>query len=125
MQFDCGARDNVVTLDGREFHPYYGCDRVALVQLEYQANFPYARRLAESAGIAASIGHNVRWVAFFDAGRAWIEPAARAGRPGGDTDFSADAGLGLRLGPLGLYFAVPLSGRGQDLNFFVRLGPRI
>jgi hypothetical protein len=125
MQFDCGARATAVDLGGRTFFPYYGCDRLALVQLEYQANFPYARRLAEAAGIASSFGHYVRWVAFFDAGRAWIEPAARAGRPGGDTDFSADAGLGLRLGPLGIYWAVPLSGRGQDFNFFVRLGPRI
>jgi hypothetical protein len=125
FQFDCGARTTSVVRDGRTLHPYYGCDRLALVQLEYQANFPFARRLAESAGIAASIGNLVRWVAFFDAGRAWTEPAARGVREGGDSDFSADAGLGLRLGPLGIYWAVPLSGRGQDFNFFVRLGPRI
>jgi hypothetical protein len=125
MQFDCGARSTVVAAGADVFFPYYGCDRIGLVQLEYQANFPYARRLAESAGLAGSLGHLVRWVAFFDAGRAWIEPAARGGRHGGDSDFSADAGLGIRLGPVGFYWAVPLSGRGQDFNFFMRLGPRI
>jgi hypothetical protein len=125
FEFDCGARLNTVDLRGRTAHPYYGCDRIALVQLEYQANFPFARRLAESAGLGAAIGNLVRWVAFFDAGRAWTEPGAADGRPGGNDDFSADAGLGLRVGPVGAYWAAPLSGRGQGFNFFVRLGPRI
>jgi hypothetical protein len=125
FEFDCGARLTTVELRGETFHPYYGCDRVALVQLEYQANFPYARRLAEAAGIASPLGHLVRWVAFFDAGRAWNESGAADGRLGGESDFSADAGVGLRVGPLGAYWAVPLSGRGQGVNFFVRLGPRI
>jgi hypothetical protein len=125
FEFDCGARMSTVELRGRTFHPYYGCDQVVLVQLEYQAGFPFARRLAEAAGLAGSVGQLVRWVAFFDAGRAWIEPDARHGRHGGGDDFSADAGVGLRVGPLGAYWAVPLSGRGQGFNFFVRLGPRI
>ncbi|CAN5887132.1 hypothetical protein BH23GEM9_BH23GEM9_00750 [soil metagenome] len=125
FQFDCGARNTTITLRDRPFHPYYGCDRLALVQLEYQANFPFARRLAEASGIGASVGNLVRWVAFFDAGRVWTEPAARNGRQGGDNDFSAGAGLGIRVGPAGIYWAVPLSGQGQDFNFFIRLGPRI
>jgi hypothetical protein len=125
MEFDCGARSSTLVLRGETFHPYYGCDRMALVQLEYQANFPFARRLAESAGVGAAVGSLVRWVAFFDAGRAWTETAASQGRVGGNDDFSADAGVGLRVGPVGAYFAMPLSGRGQGLNFFVRLGPRI
>jgi hypothetical protein len=125
FEFDCGARLSTVELRGETFHPYYGCDRVALVQLEYQANFPYARRLAEAAGIASPLGHLVRWVAFFDAGRAWNESGAADGRLGGESDFSADAGIGLRVGPLGAYWVVPLSSRGQGVNFFVRLGPRI
>jgi hypothetical protein len=125
FEFDCGARTQLVDLRGREFYPYYGCDRVALMQVEYQANFPFARRLAEAAGLSASVGHLVRWVAFFDAGRAWTEAAAREGRLGGDDDFSADAGLGVRVGPLGIYGAVPLSGRGHGFNVFLRIGPRI
>lgn len=124
FEFDCGARREVVQLRGQPFHPYYGCDRMALVQLEYQANFPFARRLAESAGLSGSVGNLIRWVAFFDAGRAWTETGALDSRLGGD-DFSADAGLGLRFGPLGAYWAVPLSGSGQGFNFFVRLGPRL
>jgi hypothetical protein len=125
FEFDCGARDATVTLRGDNYHPYYGCDRLALVQLEYQANFPFARRLAESAGIGSAVGSLVRWVAFFDAGRAWTEAEARGERLGGDADFSADAGLGLRVGPVGLYLATPLSGRGHGFNLFVRLGPRL
>lgn len=124
FEFDCGARDGLIDVGGRAAYPYYGCDRMALVQLEYQANFPIARRVAESAGLGA-VGNLVRWVAFFDAGRAWTEPRARNGRLGGSDDFSADAGIGLRVGPLGAYWAVPLSGRGQGFNFFVRLGPRL
>lgn len=125
MEFDCGARRSAVIVRDDTFHPYYGCDRVALVQLEYQANFPFARRLAESAGIGGAVGSLVRWVAFFDAGRAWTDAAALQSRLGGDDDFSADAGVGLRVGPAGIYWAVPLSGRGQGVNFFVRMGPRI
>jgi hypothetical protein len=125
LEFDCGARRNTVQLRGRDAHPYYGCDRIALVQMEYQANFPFARRLAEGVGLSAAVGSLVRWVAFFDAGRAWTEPGSADGRPGGNDDFSADAGLGLRVGPLGVYWAAPLSGRGQGFNFFVRLDPRI
>jgi hypothetical protein len=124
FEFDCGARRNTVQLRGETMHPYYGCDRVAMVQVEYQANFPFARRLADAAGVGAAVGSLVRWVAFFDAGRAWTEPGSADGRPGGPDDFSANAGVGLRVGPLGAYWVTPLSGRGQGFNFFVRLGPR-
>lgn len=122
--FDCGARDAAVLRGRQLYFPYYGCDRMALVQLEYQAAFPFARRIGERVGLG-SLAHLARWVAFFDAGRAWIEPASRAGRPGGNDDFSVDAGLGVRFGPLGFYWAFPLSGRVENVNFFIRAGPRI
>jgi hypothetical protein len=125
FEFDCGARAVSTVLRNETMHPYYGCDQLALVQLEYQANFPYARRLAEQAGIAGAFGSMIRWVAFFDAGRAWTETSARGDRLPGDDDFSANAGLGLRIGPAGVYVAHPLSGRGQGVNFFIRLGPRL
>ena len=122
--FDCGARRTTTQVRDQAFHPYYGCDRVTLVQLEYQASFPLARRLAESAGLSSRIGQLVRWVAFFDAGRAWNEPGAADGRLGGNDEFSADAGIGIRLGPLGGYWAVPL-GRGGTVRFVARLDPRL
>jgi cytoskeletal protein CcmA (bactofilin family) len=125
FQFDCGARASTVELRGQTYYPYYGCDQILMVQLEYQAAFPFARRLTEELGLSGRFGQLVRWVAFFDAGRAWIEPDGRDGRAGGSEDFSADAGIGLRLGPLGAYWAFPLSGSGRDVNFFVRLGPRL
>ncbi|HEX2167464.1 MAG TPA: hypothetical protein VHG09_09570, partial [Longimicrobiales bacterium] len=125
FEFDCGARTTSVDVGGDTFHPYYGCDRMALVQLEYQAGFPFARRVSEALGLGPSLGYLARWVAFFDAGRAWNEPGSRDGRFGGNDDFSADAGLGIRLGPLGGYWTVPLSGQGHGFNLFVRIEPRI
>lgn len=125
FEFDCGARINTVDLGEDTFHPYYGCDRMAVVQLEYQAGFPFARRVSEALGLGSSLGYLARWVAFFDAGRAWNAPGSGDGRFGGNADFSADAGLGVRLGPLGGYWTVPLSGRGHGFNLFVRIAPRI
>jgi hypothetical protein len=124
-EFDCGARRQSLDLRGTPSFPWYGCDRAALVSLEYQAAFPYLSRQAEALGRWLDIEHSVRWVVFFDAGRAWNEPDATGIRGRGQSDFAADAGLGVRFGGLGLYWAVPLSGSGQGLNFFVRLGRRL
>jgi hypothetical protein len=121
--FDCGS--HTVETRGTTFNAYRGCDRTALAQIEYQASFPLARKLSEKLRFGSWLSNSVRWAAFFDAGRAWNEPDARRGRGRGRDDFSADTGLGLRLGPLGLYWAFPLSGSTHDYNFFMRLGPRI
>ena len=121
---DCGARRETVPLHGDAAYPYYGCDRLALFALEYQASFPFARRVGDRLGLNFDLARAIRWAAFFDVGRAWVEPDARAGRTSHD-DFFADVGLGLRLGPLGIYGAVPLSGSGHDFNVFVRLGQRL
>ena len=121
--FDCGA-SRVVTARDAQFAAFYGCDRMAIAQIEYQASFPLARKLGETLGLGSWLTNSVRWAAFFDAGRAWTEPDSRNGRGHGRDDFSADTGLGVRLGPLGLYWAVPLSGSDHDYNFFLRLGPR-
>jgi hypothetical protein len=125
FELDCGARDVTVMLGAEARYPAYGCDRMALVQLEYQAGFPFARRLSEAIGLGSSLGYLARWVAFFDAGRAWTEPGSRDGRTGGSGGFSANAGLGMRLGPLGAYWTVPLTEDGHGYNIFLRLGPRI
>ena len=123
--FDCGARDGQLSVGDDAFHPYYGCDRVALVQLEYQAAFPFLARQLSALGRDFDLEHLVRWVAFFDAGRAWNEPDALDGRKRGQGDFAADAGIGARVGPVGVYWAFPLSSGGQGVNFFVRLGRRL
>ena len=123
--FDCGARDNEIARGDDTFYPYYGCDRLAVVQLEYQASFPMARKLGERLRLGSLLTNSVRWAAFFDAGRTWTEAESRNGRGRGRDDFSADAGLGVRLGPVGLYWAVPLSGSDHEYNFFVRLGRRL
>lgn len=121
---DCGARAQTVERNDDRAYPYYGCDRLALVQLEYQASFPFASRLGDRLGLGVDLARAVRWSLFFDAGRAWVEDGSRAGRTSGADDFFADTGLGIRIGPLGLYGAIPISGRGHDFNFFVRIGQR-
>ena len=126
FQFDCGARDANVLLRRDDPYPYYGCDRLALIQLEYDASFPYARRVGERLDLGFDLARTIRWALFFDAGRAWNETEARNGRGGGQSAFAADAGFGVRIGPLGLYGGLPLSGRGgHGINFFVRLGHRL
>ena len=130
FQFDCGARRSRLgiveddILVETAFYPYYGCDRIALIQLEYQVRLPLPHDLGRRVS-GVDLGPPPSWVIFFDAGRAWNEADARNGRGAGQDDFSADAGFGLRLGRLGLYWAVPLSGGSEGMNFFVRVGPRL
>lgn len=125
FEFDCGARQSIATYAAGTYFPYYGCDRVALFQLEYRNDFPFGRGWGRKLGADVDLGDRLGWVVFFDAGRAWIEREAAIGRETGQNDFAADFGLGLRLGRLGLYWAVPLSGHDRNLRFSLRLGPRI
>lgn len=125
FRFDCGARHATVTAEGQAFFPYYGCDRLALVQLEYLNDLPFGRGLGRKLGRDMDLGETPAWVIFFDAGRAWNEREARDGRTAGQDDFAVDVGAGLRLGRLGIYWALPLSGRDQGINFFVRYGSRL
>ncbi len=114
-QFDCGA--HAVSA--------YGCDRLALVQLEYQSNFRAFSRVARKLGRDFGLLDNIRWLVFVNSGRAWTEIQAAGPRGRGTRDFVTDAGVGLRFGVLGVYWAVPLSDRGTGTNFFVRLGSRL
>jgi hypothetical protein len=123
--FDCGADDAVPIARADGFQSFHGCDRMVLTQIEYQASFPFVRKIGEKLRLGSWLTNSVRWAAFFDAGRAWNEPASRNGRGGGRNDFSADTGLGVKLGPLGVYWAFPLSGSDHQYNFFMRLGPRL
>lgn len=124
FQFDCGARQRRVELRSRAFFPHYGCDRAVLLQLEYQAGFPFLPRLGRSIGLDIDLGQQVRWAVFLDAGRAWTREAAREGRTRGLADLAADAGLGIRIGQLGFYWAVPFNDDGSGIDFVVRLGRR-
>ncbi len=121
--FDCGARDRGTLPDG--MLPYYGCDRMALVQIEYRSRFPFGRGWGRKLGRDIDLGELPEWVVFFDVGRAWTEQGARDARDAGLDDFAAGAGAGLRFGPIGLYWAVPLSGHDDGINFFVRIGTRL
>lgn len=122
--FDCGARSETLERDASTVYPHYGCDRSALLQLEYHAAFPGARRIAERLGWLFDLGDTPGWLLFLDAGRAWNAPDQAGHRTVGLDDFVVDAGAGLRFGRIGAYWGVPLSGRGRGLDFFVRVGPR-
>ncbi len=124
--FDCSARDVAPLPDG--LLPFYGCDRMALVQIEYRSRFSFGRGWGRKLGWDIDLGELPGWVAFFNVGRAWTERdalrSAGDGRSPGLDDFAADAGFGLRLGRIGLYWALPLSGHDDGINFFVRIGSR-
>jgi len=120
--FDCGAH---ATSNGDGRTLYYGCDRLVLFQLEYQARFRWLSRVGSGLGPEYGLFQNIRGVLFFDAGRTWNEPEHAGLRALGTTDFVADAGFGLRFGRIGAYWALPLSARVHGLNFFVRLEPRL
>jgi hypothetical protein len=122
--FDCGARQQ--PLDG-EF-AYYGCDRSVLFQVEGRlalwgtSRYSVGRRL----GLDFDLSTTPEIVLFADGGRAWIEAESRRGRLDlGPSSFQFDAGAGLRLGPVGAYLALPITGDNRSLNFFIRLGPRL
>lgn len=119
--FDCDGHDR----SAGEFVPYYGCDRLLLAQMEYQSNLRWLSRIGRDVGLDFGLLNNIKWVLFFNTGRAWNEAAARGARAGGMDDFVADAGFGLRFGTIGAYWAAPLSAQRGGINFFIRLGPRL
>jgi hypothetical protein len=122
--FDCGARAEEPGQDG--LYPYYGCDRVVLLQAEYRFALLHDAGLARRLGLDFDLFANPELVLFADAGRAWIEARALDARlDTGPRVLHPDVGAGLRMGPVGLYLAVPLSNAAAGPNLFVRLGPRL
>jgi outer membrane protein assembly factor BamA len=119
--FDCDGHDQPAL----DHVPYYGCDRLLLLQTEYQSNFRWLSRLGREVGRDFGLLNNIKWVLFFNTGRTWNEEAARGQRTNGVDDFVADAGFGLRFGTIGAYWAAPLSARRNGINFFMRIGPRL
>jgi hypothetical protein len=135
MSADCGARDTRVTVsDGSEsatFHPYYGCDRVALFQAEYRGHLSFHFDLGGREEWSSRRRRDwdwdgdfsPSWVVFFNAGRGWAEQKEWGPLERTDTPTLADAGVGFLIGDLGIYWAAPLTAGGSS-NFFVRLGRR-
>lgn len=127
FRFDCGARVATAAFnnDSIPFFPYYGCDRVVLAQASVERTLPFVRPLGRSLGLDFDFGSEPALALFADIGRAWNEEGALTGRGVGTSNFEVDAGIGLRFGRIGIYWAIPLSDEGGEPNFFVRIGPRI
>ena len=125
---DCGARGAIVrhAADANAtFFPSYGCDRMALFQVEYRGGFGFevGHSHDEDHDHEWSFDTDVDWTLFFDAGRGWaLEQNRLLGRS--DTRNLYDAGAGIILGGLGIYGAVPIDSDDRGIRVFVRLGPR-
>jgi cytoskeletal protein CcmA (bactofilin family) len=136
FQQDCGARsvvgfraDEVGGIPITEltqldrYYPRYGCDAFGLVQAEYRGRlslrFNWDGHPGRDDGEFWDLGFDASpdWVVFFNAGRGW------AYGDGMNEPVVMDLGVGLLLNKVGIYAAVPLTGRG-GLNAFIRLGPR-
>jgi hypothetical protein len=136
FDLDCQARSQRVFRSAAEatsplatpYFPRYGCDLFALFQAEYRGRFSFRLRWDSAPWLDDSEDEVVLeedrmwefapdWTVFVDAGRGWNLESAT------DEDLSVDVGVGLVLGRLGAFLALPLSGEG-GLNAFVRIGPR-
>jgi hypothetical protein len=126
---DCGARTQIVVVDPgdgiapQNAFPRYGCDKAALLQLQYR------RRLDLDIDIGPweddrwswypQIDLSPAWGFFFDMGRGWSASDSSL-----DTELASDVGLALFLGKVGLYTAYPLRGSNRNLSFFLRFQRR-
>jgi hypothetical protein len=127
---DCGARSGFVVREGDvsgspdAFFPSYGCDRFAVLQLEYRGGFDlHFGHWDDDGDRRWSVDSDIDWTVFFDAGRGWaLEQDRLGGRS--DTRTLYDAGAGVILGGFGVYGAIPLDDQDRGLRLFVRLGPR-
>jgi hypothetical protein len=99
--------------------PYFGCDGVALFQAEYNGTLKgiFGR---ESLKVGAE-NLSPHWTFFFDAGKGW---ASSGWGPRSDSPVLYDAGVGLLLGKMGVYWAKPLGKVGSGSTLTLRLGRR-
>ena len=130
FQADCGARTTVGSRGTTQFFPSYGCDRVALAQVEYRGElsldfgFGDPDYYDDDWWDQLEIDMSPTWAVFFDAGQGWAfeDPMLGVDR---DTGVLFDAGLGFLLDKLGIYAALPLNGDvEQEPRFFLRWGRR-
>jgi len=128
FSLDCGARASTLFREGEEVHPFYGCDRVILGQMEYHGLLPFSWSPGASREgdweWGALLELRPAWTFFLNGGRGWALEGAPELGPAEDSPFRADVGAGFHLGALGLYWAHPLNRRDRGLNFFVRLQHR-
>lgn len=139
----CGARDARVRLvrstdpvDGNELSEEamlaaYGCDRVALGQLEYRGGFDLGVDVDDDEHDDDDEDHDhwrdvdlsADWTFFVDVARGWsYGDLTFVDR--GDTETMADVGLGLLFDQVGVYVAMPVTGDDQSLRAVVRLQHR-
>jgi hypothetical protein len=128
---DCGARARLVTIELEEddtpftetAFPRYGCDRAALLQLEYrrrlQLDLDFGPWEDDRWEWYPQVDLSPGWGFFFDMGHGWSSTDS-----GLDTSTVSDVGLAAFLGNLGLYAAYPLRKGDQELNFFLRFQRR-
>ncbi len=137
FSMDCGARAATRLArtgegdEGRVIEPVfpgYGCDRMVLFQAEFQGALPFATNPIpdewEDAQLAALFDIRPVWTVFLDAGQGWELGRLTDAVGRSDSPTRADVGVGLFLGPLGLYWSYPLNRKDRGLNFFVRLRQR-
>jgi hypothetical protein len=132
---DCGARTNLVMRqdDASQENPAvhygaYGCDRVALFQVEYRGGlnlrFGDDDESEHRRHRHWDIDIEPDWTVFFDAGRGWSYDGSTPGLVRTSQRTLFDAGAGFIFGGLGVFAAVPLTGEERPLRLFVRLGNR-
>jgi len=139
MTLDCGARDRAYSVfrevdEERLRMPVYagyGCDRVALFQVEYRGDlffdfdFGPGDNWDEDWDWYPVVNLHPSWSVFFDAGRGWsLADPLSPEYLGPSSETLMDIGFGFLLGDVGFYWAWPLSGRNKDANFFLRIGHR-
>lgn len=131
---DCGARAELIEDPGEPggpsstIFPSYGCDRVALGQVALHGALPFSWSPSpggrEDWEWDALLQLRPVWTLFANVGRGWAIDTTDAPFPRENSPLRADAGVGVYVGPLGVYWAHPLNRRERGLNFFVRLTHR-
>jgi hypothetical protein len=134
---DCGARtesivpsgepDEVIEDPARQaVFPAYGCDGVALARLEFEGKLPFSWSPGANRPdweMASLLTLQPAWSVFVGAGRGWSYEDPEGGIGMGtrtDAPLRTDMGVGIFVGPLGVYWAWPLNRRDRGMNFFVR-----
>ena len=100
-----------------------------LFQAELQGELPISGNPLpddwEDSELAPIFDLQPAWTLFFDAGQGWESGSLVSGLERIDSPTRLDVGVGVFVGPVGVYWAVPLNERDRrDFNFFVRLQRR-